>query len=313
METEIESTTRARASSTSDDRIWAALAHASAMFAFLGPVGAVILWFTQRQKSSYVAFQALQAMIYQSLFFWLYFMLMPLGAVVLMLAWISGVVLLAPNANDPFLIAFVPQIAIWVILLGSFVAFWLMAIVAAVLSLMGRDFRYPLIGNRLARFIGYDGSPQATPLEDREDRVIAAISHSTFPLLFFGLFTPVTVWITQHQRSTFLRFQALQAAIYQGIGAAGYAAFMALDLLFIFGSTGAMILASATSKTSAAPAWLGLISLPFLCVMCIFLVALPLYHLFGFLATIGVLRGRDFRYPVLGGIVASRTKAAEGI
>lgn len=312
MGTTIDSASQECESSTSDDRIWAGLAHGSGLLVFLGPLAAVILWSTMRKKSGYVAFQALQAMVYQSVFFWAYFTVIPLGMTVLLVVWIFGLVMLAPNRNDPFLIAVVPQIAIWAVLLGSFVIYELMAIVAAVLSLMGREFRYPFFGNPLARFLGYQVSPQASLLEDREERVVAAVSHSTFTLVFFGLLTPIAVWFTNQERSAFLRFQALQAAIYQVIGAAGYAAFMALNLLFVFGSLGAMMLTSFASRPSAEPAWLGLIAILFLSLTCIFLLVLPLYHLFGFLATLGVLRGRNFRYPILGRILASRLKSVGG-
>ena len=221
MATATDSTALPRESWTPDDRIWAALAHASALLAFPGPLAAVILWFTQRKRSSYAAFQALQAMIYQSVCFWIYLTVIPLGLAVLMLGWIAGVALLAHNSNDPSLIAVVPQIALWVILLGSWLVYALIAIFAAVLCLRGRDFRYPLFGNRLARFLGYDGSWQATLLEEHEDRVVAAVSHSTLVVAFFGLLTPIGVWITQQERSTFLGFQALQAAKYHLSAAIG--------------------------------------------------------------------------------------------
>lgn len=312
MDSSIDSATPRPESSTSDEKIWAALAHASALLAFLGPLAAVILWFAQRKRSSYAAFQALQAMIYQSICLWLYLTVIPLGAVVLAFAWIFGIALLAPSTNDPFLTAIVPQIFIWVMVFGSWVTYALIAILAAVLCLTGRDFRYPLFGNRLARFLGYDGTPNSALLENHEDRVVAAVSHSTVVLAFFGLLTPIAVWITQQEHSAFLRFQALQAAIYQVLGTVGYVAFLALDLLFVFGSMGAVMFASAASRASAAPAWFGLIALPFLCVLGIFVLALPLYHLFGFLATIGVLRGRNYRYPILGRILASRMDPEEG-
>lgn len=306
-----ESTTQAGEPSTSDDRIWAALAHASALLAFLGPLAAVILWLTQRKRSTYAAFHALQAMIYQSAWFWLYLTVIPLGAAVLVMGWIFGAALLEPSTTDSFLTAIVPQIIIWVMVLGSWVVYALIAILAAVLCLMGRDFRYPLLGNRLAHFLGYDGSPRATLLEEHEDRVVAAVSHSTLVVAFFGLLTPIGVWITQHQRSAFLRFQSLQAAIYQLLGTIAYVAFMALDLLFVFGSMAALLYANATGRLSTAPVWMGLIAIPFLCALGIFLLALPLYHLFGFLATIGVLRGHDFRYPILGRMLAARMQAEQ--
>ena len=54
---------------SSDEKILAALAHGSVFLMFLGPVVPVILWVTQRKKSNYVSFHALQAMGYQAFYF----------------------------------------------------------------------------------------------------------------------------------------------------------------------------------------------------------------------------------------------------
>ncbi|HEV8043550.1 MAG TPA: DUF4870 domain-containing protein [Rubrobacter sp.] len=55
--------------SARDERTWSALAHLSIFLnlvtGFLGPVAALIVWLVYRDRSSKVAFQALQAMWYQ--------------------------------------------------------------------------------------------------------------------------------------------------------------------------------------------------------------------------------------------------------
>ena len=52
-----------------DERTWSALAHLSIFLnlvtGFLGPVAALIVWLVYRDRSSKVAFQALQSMWYQ--------------------------------------------------------------------------------------------------------------------------------------------------------------------------------------------------------------------------------------------------------
>ena len=79
METQMQAESQPRAASANqDDRIWVAIVHGSAFLVFFGPIIPVILWFTHRKKSAYVAFQALQAMIYQSLFLWTWVLLIPL-------------------------------------------------------------------------------------------------------------------------------------------------------------------------------------------------------------------------------------------
>jgi uncharacterized Tic20 family protein len=50
---------------TQDERIMAALAHASALLPMMGVIAPIIIWVTQKEKSQYVAFQSLQALAYQ--------------------------------------------------------------------------------------------------------------------------------------------------------------------------------------------------------------------------------------------------------
>jgi uncharacterized Tic20 family protein len=57
------------AMSAQDERTWSALAHLSIFLnlvtGFLGPVAALVVWLGYRDRSSKVAFQALQSMWYQ--------------------------------------------------------------------------------------------------------------------------------------------------------------------------------------------------------------------------------------------------------
>ncbi len=50
---------------TQDERVMAALAHISAILPFMGVTPPIVIWVTQKGKSKYVAFQALQALAYQ--------------------------------------------------------------------------------------------------------------------------------------------------------------------------------------------------------------------------------------------------------
>ena len=74
---------------TSDEKITAALVHASVLLLFLGPIVPVLIWTSQRRKSKYVSFHALQAMGYQALIFWL---LIPIWILIALLS----VVLILP-------------------------------------------------------------------------------------------------------------------------------------------------------------------------------------------------------------------------
>lgn len=50
---------------TQDERVMAALAHASALLPLMGVIAPIVIWVSQKEKSKYVAFQALQALAYQ--------------------------------------------------------------------------------------------------------------------------------------------------------------------------------------------------------------------------------------------------------
>lgn len=137
---------------TQDERVLAAIAHGSILLGLFtngiaGIVTALIIWVTQREKSAYVAYQALQATVYQlagvvvALALWLCWgLLVPVAAVV-PLALNPG----AYREGPPGLmfaalgLACVPlaATALWVLY-----GLW-----GALRTLGGAEFRYVLIGN----------------------------------------------------------------------------------------------------------------------------------------------------------------------
>ncbi len=314
METQMQAGSQPRAAVTNqDDRIWAAIAHGSALFVFFGPVIPVILWFTLRKKSAYVAFQALQAMIYQSLFFWTWVLLIPLLMIVIVVIVVIGALLLVQEQGNQLLIGLLPQLVIWGVLIGTFVVYAGIGVWGAVASLLGRDFRYPFFGQRMARQLEYHGPETASLPEDKEDQVAAAVCHSTAVVAFWGLLTPLAVWITQGERSAFLRFQGLQALLYQVIGLLGYFAFLVLDFAFVFGTVGLTLFAAGSgSSSSSIPVWMSAASLIFLPIVCVFVLGSMAYQVLAFVAAVRVLRGHDFHYPILGKLLAAKLGPAEG-
>jgi uncharacterized Tic20 family protein len=315
METQMQAASQPQATSANkDDRIWVAIVHGSAFLVFFGPIIAVILWFTHRKKSAYVAFQALQAMVYQSLFFWTWVLLIPLLVIVLMVIMVFVMALLIHDRGNGFLIGFLPQLVIWGTMLGTFLVYAGIGLWGAISSLQGRDFRYPFFGDRLARHLEYHGAETVSLPEDKEDQVIGAVCHSTGILMLWGLATPIVVWITQHERSMFLRFQALQALIYQAIGLLAYFAFFMLYMVFIFGFMD-LLMFTGGSGSSTPPTWLGIALLPFLAFICVFMLGGLAYPLLAFVAAVRVLKGHDFHYPILGNILgnilASKLKPVE--
>ncbi len=153
------------AMSPQDERILAALAHISVMLPVWGMIGTIILWVTQREKSQFVGFQALQALVYQ--------LTLVVGGILAggcYMCLFAGTGLLFPLGTFatlgsggsesggviPLLISlfggFLPFCLVGVILLIA-VVFVLYALYGAVRVLQGEDFRYAIIGRKLEEYL----------------------------------------------------------------------------------------------------------------------------------------------------------------
>ena len=133
-----------------NDRIMAALGHATAILPMTGIIAPIVIWVTKRDKSEYVAFQALQAVVYQ---------------LTIILAWFAGMALYmgsffgmffsiptaGPSRSMPVFVI-VPFAIMGIMLVGSLL-FVIYGLVAAAMALQGKDFRYIVIGNQLKRWL----------------------------------------------------------------------------------------------------------------------------------------------------------------
>ncbi len=122
---------------TSDEKTWATLAHLSVLVnlftGILGPVVALVIYLAHKDKSRYVAYQALQSLLLQ-LIVWVG------GGTLIAIAWIvTGLLTLAivGLCLIPFaiLLSLAPVIAP------------VYGVVGAVKTSQGEDFRYWLIGD----------------------------------------------------------------------------------------------------------------------------------------------------------------------
>ncbi len=136
--------------SPQDERIIAALAHISVLLPLIGVIAPIVIWVTQKERSRFVAFQALQAIAYQLLLVLIWFggMACYMGSFVLT---IFGGVILSARITGPGVAFFLPFVLLFGILLLMLV-FVIYGIVAAVLTFQGKDFRYALIGQWVERY-----------------------------------------------------------------------------------------------------------------------------------------------------------------
>jgi uncharacterized Tic20 family protein len=143
-----------QATTTQDERVLAALAHGSILLGIFtsgmgGLVAALVIWLVQKEKSAYVAAQALQALVYQAVTF-----------IVTMLAWCCWGALwmamfLPPLLSNPDAYQTTPPPGLWIGLILMVIPFfvWGLTILyglwGAVRCLGGHDFKYAIIGDWL--------------------------------------------------------------------------------------------------------------------------------------------------------------------
>lgn len=155
------------AKATQDERVMAALAHASVILPFWGLIGAIVIWATQKEKSRFVSFQALQVIAYQLVLilfgflgfgcymcsFFGTFMLIPLGMFaaesVSEAEGIIGMILAMLTTFFPFCV-----MGLFILAGALFIVY---GMYGAARVLQGEDFRYALIGRWLEQYMNQEG------------------------------------------------------------------------------------------------------------------------------------------------------------
>jgi uncharacterized Tic20 family protein len=280
---------------TTEERILAVIAHLSALAFGAGLVIPALLWSENRRKSAYVRFQTLQALGYQSLGYTIW-LLSILLLVVLLYMSLFFIALVIPNAAQNQALTMGISIALLVALFGLMGFYLIIPIVGAVLCGIGKDFRYPLLGGRLARFLGYQISDSSASLDSAaEERFAASMGHFAVIIPIWGLLSPAYLWISQGKNSAYLKIQSAQTAIYQ----------LFVNLLY-FGLTFLSIALGVVSMFAFASfvdlgEWTPVAGMMvMICGLGLVGMIIPLFHILGQWAGLQVLRGRDFRYPLIG-------------
>lgn len=149
-----------------DERLTAAIAHASIVAnisGLLGLVLVVVLWATQRERSRYVRAHIVQALAFQGVTI--------LGLVALLALWSACLLLsMLPAALRPelYVDGTLPD-TFWLALFGLFVPLiygcgaTIYALYGAYQVYHGRPFVYPLIGRSVRRDLGLPNPPAAAP------------------------------------------------------------------------------------------------------------------------------------------------------
>ncbi len=289
---------------STEERVWAVLAHLSALAFGMGLLLPIIGWSEQRRKSKFIAYQCLQALGYQSLGYtvWLlgYLLFMVVIVIVMMI-----VVMVAPKNEDVFAASIISfDIFFFIFIIASLGIYLLLPIIAAIACGMGKDFQYPIMGKRLANYLEYKTENENWLDEDHEDRWVAAAGHFSVIIAFWGLLAPVTAWILQGKRSAWLKFQSAQTIVFHTcVLALGFFA----GVIYMIGFVAFIALTgfSGDASMSSANGLIGLIVMfGFMLIALLIALIAPLFHIMGQWAGYRVLKGDDYRYPLIGKLIA---------
>ena len=288
-------------SPTTQERIWAVFSHLSALAFGMGLLLPIIGWSEQRRKSKYASFQCLQALGYQSLGYTVWILSYLVVIIVLIVIFIVALSTARGARGTGDAIAGIWMASFFVTIFGLLALYFLMPVIAAIACAFGVDFRYPVLGKRLARYLGHQPeNADETLIEEHEERWIAAMGHFSIIIALWGILAPMTAWIIQGKHSLFLRFQSIQTTAYQAFVniiymGTGLLYFVGVMMFFAMTGLGA---GSANTSPTSMPA-LFIFGVLTLFASVIFLIV-PLFHILGQWAGYRVLKGDNYHYPVIG-------------
>ena len=215
------------------------------------------------------------------------------------------VVMVAPKNEDVFAASIISfDIFFFIFIIASLGIYLLLPIIAAIACGMGKDFQYPIMGKRLANYLEYKTENENWLDEDHEDRWVAAAGHFSVIIAFWGLLAPVTAWILQGKRSAWLKFQSAQTIVFHTcVLALGFFA----GVIYMIGFVAFIALTgfSGDASMSSANGLIGLIVMfGFMLIALLIALIAPLFHIMGQWAGYRVLKGDDYRYPLIGKLIA---------
>jgi len=196
------------------------------------------------------------------------------------------------------------SVGVFIVIVLFFVFYLLLPIVAAITCALGKNFRYPILGNRLARYLGYEQAAESERLiDEREDRWVAAMGHFSVISAIWGILAPLAAWSLQGKQNIFLRFQSIQTAIFQALV---NIMFLAAGFVYLFGAMAvfAMTGFELDPNQSSPIGMLGLaIFVLSLLAASLVVLLVPFFHILGQWAGYRILKGDQYRYPVIGKFV----------
>jgi uncharacterized Tic20 family protein len=131
------------------------------------------------------------------------------------------------------------------------------------------------------------------------------MGHFSVIIAIWGMAAPLIAWVLQGQRRLFLKLQSMQALVYQ---AGVTILYLGTVFFYLFGvmiiSLMAMLGRTENMRMDSPVAMAGILFLAVsLLVIVLVMLLVPLLHILGQWAGYRVLKGDDYRYPLVGRLV----------
>lgn len=129
----------------------------------------------------------------------------------------------------------------------------------------------------------------------QDDKVVGALAHAAAILPMWGIVVPTLIWVSQREKSEYIRQQASQALAWQiaqlSLMFGGFIIYMG-SFFLMFGS---FFFLNDMPADAPPPGFF----LPF-CVMGFILLTMLITIAVGLYAAVRTLQGQDFTYPIIG-------------
>ncbi len=297
---------------STEQKMMAALSHFSILIFGFGMILPAVFWSSQRNRSKYVSFQALQALAFQVSQSVGGLVLALVGMIVFLILSLIGAIFYTSTTTSRNLLIIGGLIALGLLVVGS-MAYLILGVIGGIACMLGIEFDYPWLGGWIRRRITGDRnvSPDLEDtlsshpgVEDAESELIQALCHFAAFNPLFGVFVPLTIWISHLSAGTKLWFQTIQAAAFQSLQT--LASYALVGVAYILYSVMMIPIAFLMDQgVSLGSSGAGILVLGFSLLLALGMILISMIVVAGFqtlalVAGLRILKHQDYRYPLLG-------------
>jgi uncharacterized Tic20 family protein len=285
-----------------NERLLAALSHAGAFFPGLGIVIQALVWSLQHKKSKYVSYQSAQAGAWHIGFIVVNLLVILVVAIISQLVLLFGVTLLKDSPSAELFVIIPIVLVLGLVVLPS-VLYTLIALVGVIAGLLGKEFRYPLLGDWLQKYLDREAflkEGEEVSAMSQMERWMAVCSHLSIFISIWGIALPLILWLTADKYKMEFCEETKQAAVFQGIQAILIGFFQVLS--WILGLFFLWMVPSLTQNNFSDSGPLILFIGAFLVLLFIallFLIFLAIFQTIGIVAAVKTMQGKKYDYPVI--------------